>query len=75
LGILRNMARFWDAPADGICEACGKSITEHQFMMEGVISTLTVEKAIQLHVGCFQFGDTERCAPKSQPSRAYSVSR
>jgi hypothetical protein len=68
------MSRFWDAPDDGICDACGKPITKQQFMIEGVISTLTVKKPIQLHVGCFQFGDTERSAPKSQPSRAYSLS-
>jgi hypothetical protein len=70
------MASFWGGSADGeSCDACGKPITKQQFMMEGVISTLTDKKPIQLHVRCFQFGNTERHAPKSQPLRAYSVSR
>jgi hypothetical protein len=58
-----------------ICVACGTTIGKSQVVMEGIASTLSDKKPIQFHVRCFQFWDTERRAPKSQPSRAYSASR
>lgn len=76
LGHPHSMWGFWDGPADGeICNACDKPITKQQLITEGIASTLSDKKPIQFHVRCFQFWDTERRAPKSQPSRAYSASR
>jgi hypothetical protein len=60
------MARFWGGSADGeICDACDKPITKQQFIMEGIASTLSDKKRVQFHVGCFQFWDTGRRAPKT----------
>ena len=65
LGILRGMARFWGDPDGAICDACDKPITKQQSIMDGIVSTLSAKKAAQFHVSCFQFGDTERRAPKT----------
>lgn len=56
-GILRGMGRFWSDPADGeICDACAKPITKQQLIMDGIVSTLSDDKAAQFHVRCFRFG-------------------
>jgi len=66
LGILRGMARFRGDFVDAeICDACGKPITKQQWITEGIASTLSDRGPVQFHVGCFQFWDTERRAPKT----------
>ena len=65
LGHPATMAQSWGGPHDdddGVCDACNKPITKRQLLMEGIASTLR-EKPVQFHVRCFQFWETERCAP------------
>ena len=58
---LNSMPRFWGVDGDGeVCDACDKPITKQQLMMEGLASTLTNKKPIQLHVRCFQIWEAER---------------
>lgn len=61
-----SMPRFWGAPGAGeTCDACDKAITKQQLVMEGISSTLSEKKPMQLHVVCFQLWDHERREPKS----------
>jgi hypothetical protein len=59
-----GMPRFWGGLADGeMCDACDALIGKEQLVMEGIASTFSNKKAIQLHVRCFHIWDHERRVP------------
>jgi hypothetical protein len=56
-----SMPRFWGGPGPGEgCDGCNTPITHSQLVMEGIASTYSVKKPMQLHVKCFYIWDVER---------------
>ena len=57
---VNSIPRVWGAPGNGeACDACEKSITKDEFIMEG-IGVEGSRQPVQMHVACFRFWDEER---------------
>ena len=56
--------RFWARPGTGdLCDACESPIAKDHMAVEGFASRVTDMKPLQVHAGCYQVWDAERCAP------------
>jgi hypothetical protein len=60
-----GIPRFWGGPSEAEqCDACEREVTD-QLVMEGLGSSVSGRKSIQMHVDCFALWDEERReAPK-----------
>jgi hypothetical protein len=57
-------ARFWACPGTGeVCDACESPIEKDQMAVEGFAYRIADMKLLQVHAGCYQVWDAERCAP------------
>lgn len=67
--------RFWARPGTGeLCDACESPIVKDQMAVEGFASRIADMKALQVHGGCYQVWDAERCVPIAS-SRVGEISR
>jgi hypothetical protein len=73
LGILPGMAGTLGDRDGEICDACDKPITKQQLIRDGIVSTLSDEKAAQFHVRCFQFGGYGEACTEDVASAALSA--
>lgn len=58
--------RFWARPgAEQMCDACESPIAKDQMAVEGFALRIGDSKPLQVHAGCYQVWDAERCPPQS----------
>ena len=56
-----SIPRVWGGAGNGeMCGACDLAIEKSQFVMEGIGEAM---KAVQFHVRCFYYWDSERKPP------------